>query len=522
MKNRTLKFESLEERHLLAVWAGGEAGAAELAAAETLSDAPVAIPEPTGAVPKGYASGDVYISSVYDADGDGFIGPSELSYMSYSWFTQRGKSGYRASCDWDGDGFIGPGDYAVLSSCWFQHNDALPESSKSYEIYPSDISNWGLFGDTPSAATARNGKLTIDGGRGEVEAVCDYGEFADNLRVTADFKGTGDFRAGIELAVQDSGARYYAEMDPEGVTLYCVSESGEMTRLRRARAEFSEGVTWTVWMQAAEGQVAFGANGETLAALDDSTLSGGYVGFYGSAGTAVFSNITVEFDPEKVENTVDDLPNRGQQILYTDPVTGLSYWLFNPSDDSACTPQGYPLMIFLHGSGEKGNANAVKSYGPPMLVGTSAGETWPFITVSPVCPKGATWSASQLLTLIDQIASELPVDTSRIYATGLSMGGHGVWDLLIAAPEKFAAAAPLCGWSNTAYASLLVDIPIWAFHGTSDPNVSYQRSVEMINAIRTAGGTKAQITLYEGVGHNCWTVTYNNPDLYTWFLSNTR
>ncbi|MBQ3388387.1 MAG: dienelactone hydrolase family protein [Thermoguttaceae bacterium] len=520
MKKRVLKFESLEDRHLLAVWAGGETAAAEFAA--EIADVPVAIPDPTEAAPKGYASGDVYITSIYDADGDGFIGPAELSYLSYAWFTQRGKSGYRASCDWDGDGFIGPGDYAVLSSCWFKNNDALPEISKSYEIYPSNISNWGLFGDNVSGVTARNGKLTINGDRGEVEAVCDYGDFADDLCVVADFCGTGDFRAGMEAAVQDSGARYYAEIDSEKVTLYYVDERGEMTRLRSAYAEFSAGVTYTVWMQSAEGQVAFGIGNDTLIALDDDTLSGGYVGFSGASGTAVFSDISVMADPGRVENTPDELPNAGKQILYTDSSTGLSYWLFIPSDDSARTSKGYPLMLFLHGGGERGSTAAVKTLGPPYLVETSAGATWKFITVSPCCPAGGSWSASQVLTLLDEVIAKLPVDTSRLYVTGPSMGGHGTWDVLIAAPEKFAAAAPLCGWSNTAYASLLVDIPIWVFHGTSDTSVSYQRSVDMVNAIRAAGGTKVDLTLYSGVGHNCWTVTYNNADLYTWFLSHTR
>ena len=82
MKKRVLKFESLEDRHLLAVWAGGETAAAEFAA--EIADVPVAIPDPTEAAPKGYASGDVYITSIYDADGDGFIGPAELSYLSYA------------------------------------------------------------------------------------------------------------------------------------------------------------------------------------------------------------------------------------------------------------------------------------------------------------------------------------------------------------------------------------------------------------------------------------------------------
>ncbi|MBQ3388386.1 MAG: dienelactone hydrolase family protein [Thermoguttaceae bacterium] len=520
MKKRVLKFESLEERHLLAVWAGGEAAAAEFAA--EIADVPVAIPDPTEAVPEGYASGDVYISSIYDADGDGFIGPAELSYLSYAWFTQRGKSGYRASCDWDGDGFIGPGDYAVLSSCWFKNNDALPEISKSYEIYPSNISNWGLFGDNVSGVTARNGKLTINGGRGAVEAVCDYGDFSDDLCVIADYKGTGDFRAGMEMAVQDSGARYYAEMEPEKISLYYVSESGEMTHLRTSYTEFSAGVTYTVWMQSAEGQVAFGVGNDTLIALDDDTLSGGYVGFYAESGTAEFSTISVMVDPGRVENTPEELPDAGKQILHTDSSTGLVYWLFNPTDDSARTKKGYPLLIYLHGASERGNPEKIKLHGPTKLVETDLAEDWPFITLSPNCPAGGSWSTAKVIALINEICAALPVDTDRIYITGISMGGHGTWDMLIAAPTMFAAGVPVCGWSNTAYAPLLVDIPIWALHGANDTGISPTRSTEMINAIQAAGGTKAQVTLFPGVGHDCWEVAYDNLALYDWFLQQSR
>lgn len=143
MNQRQLRFESLEERQLLAVWAGGVPDAAGAAAAgrDAAPEIPAAVPAPTEAVPAGYAVGDVYIASAFDVDGDGFVGPAELSYMSYGWFSARGDQKYLASCDLDGDGFIGPGDYSVLSQYWFKTCDQLPDETKSYTIYPSHSSN---------------------------------------------------------------------------------------------------------------------------------------------------------------------------------------------------------------------------------------------------------------------------------------------------------------------------------------------------------------------------------------------
>ncbi len=508
MRKRVLRFESLEERRLLAVWAGNEA---------------VPVPAPTEALPPGYRAGDVFVQAAADIDGDGFIGPAELSYMSYGWFAPGGSAGYRPASDLDGDGFIGPGDYALLSAYWFKNNDALPDETKSYEIYPSDLSNWNLYTDDVSNISVKNGTLVLDAENGLQEAVCDYSRFAGGLRVTADFKGTGGaFAAGIELAVQMSGERYCAEFRNDRAALCHVGADGTFTLLRSVSCTFDAGGTYTVWMQSSGGQVACGIGNKTLVALDDARLSGGDVGFYAESGTGTFSNMTAEVNPDRVENTPGCPCEPGVQTLFTSPSTGLSYWLFIPTDTSALSKDGYPLILFLHGGGERGDPELVKVHGPASLLETDAADEWPFITVSPSCPANTVWSADQLLALLDEVTPLLPADTGRIYATGMSMGGHGTWDLLLKAPERFAAAAPLCGWSDPSRAPLLADIPIWVFHGDSDTQVSYQRSAEMVSAIRAAGGEKVLFTLYAGVGHNCWTVTYNNSELYAWFLSQRR
>ena len=291
MKKRVLRIESLEERQLLAVTAGLDAAA---------------LPAPTEAAPAGYRVGDVYVASTVDVDGDGFIGPAELSYMSYAWFGTDGSENWNPASDLDGDGFVGPGDYALLSSYWFKTNDALPENTKSYAIYPSDIQNWILYGDQISKISARGGALTIDARNGDLEAVCDYDAFSENLRVTADFKATTvSFRGGLELAVQDSGARYYAEILPDRVFLYHVADSGKMTPLDGALFEFAANQTYTIWGQVSDGAVSFGVGENTLLSAADSRLSGGWVGFYGGGGTTVFSNISVENNPDAAAEPVN-------------------------------------------------------------------------------------------------------------------------------------------------------------------------------------------------------------------------
>jgi len=113
------------------------------------------------------------------------------------------------------------------------------------------------------------------------------------------------------------------------------------------------------------------------------------------------------------------------------------------------------------------------------------------------------------------------VDRRRVYLTGLSMGGFGTWSLAAANPKRFAAIAPICGGGNTADAKKLATLPMWVFHGAKDPTVPVQRSREMVEAIKVAGGN-IKYTEYPEAGHDSWTETYDNPALYEWFLAQKR
>lgn len=189
-------------------------------------------------------------------------------------------------------------------------------------------------------------------------------------------------------------------------------------------------------------------------------------------------------------------------------------------------PQGYeqskkkwPLMLFLHGSGESGHDLAkVKAHGPPKIVETKP--DFPFILVSPQSP-GRGWNPETLNGLLDEIIRTYRVDADRVYLTGLSMGGFGSWELAAAHPEKFAAVAPICGGGNPQDASKLAKLPIWVFHGAKDPVVPIQRSKDMVEALKAAG-SNVKFTIYPEAQHDSWTETYNNPEFYQWLSEQKR
>lgn len=225
-------------------------------------------------------------------------------------------------------------------------------------------------------------------------------------------------------------------------------------------------------------------------------------------------------------------PGSQTQHHFTKTITTeikLGFLLDLPGDYDAEGDKKWPMMLFLHGAGERGSdLSMVAKHGPPRLAPARNG-TFPFILVSPQCPSGERWEPSALVQLVDHIASKYAVDTKRIYVTGLSMGGYGTWALITNHPEKFAAAAPICGGgdpisillANSQRRGQIASLPIWNFHGLKDDVVLPQRSEVMVEAISNIGG-KIRYTAYPDAGHDSWTETYNNPDLYTWFLSHSR
>jgi predicted peptidase len=199
----------------------------------------------------------------------------------------------------------------------------------------------------------------------------------------------------------------------------------------------------------------------------------------------------------------------------------LAYWLYLP-DDYLKVDKQWPLIMFLHGAGERGdNINDVLLHGPPKLA--FQGQDFPFIIISPQCPESMGWKdkIDDLAALCDYISDTYSVDKSRIYITGLSMGGFGTWGLIAKYPDKFAAAAPICGGGDEDSGPILKNLPIWVFHGAKDKVVPMSQSQEMVDAIKEAGNENIKFTVYPDADHDSWTETYNNPELYEWFLEHT-
>lgn len=195
-----------------------------------------------------------------------------------------------------------------------------------------------------------------------------------------------------------------------------------------------------------------------------------------------------------------------------------NYLLYLPGDMAA--DSDIPLLIFLHGKGERGDdLILVKKHGPPSFLDDR--KEFPFMVVSPQCPEGEEWNSEKLKRLLDEIESRYPIDKNRIYLTGLSMGGTGVWKFALSHPGIFAALAPICGKLETTGACKLKDLPVWVFHGALDEVYSHTYSDGFVDALEKCGGN-VKYTLYPDVDHFSWVPAYNDPALYKWFLKQHR
>jgi predicted peptidase len=196
----------------------------------------------------------------------------------------------------------------------------------------------------------------------------------------------------------------------------------------------------------------------------------------------------------------------------------INYLLYLPE---AYTPDGeYPLILFLHGSGERGSdLSLVEKHGPPKVASKMK---LPFIIVSPQCPaEYLWWNTEELKLLLDELIENYPIDKSRVYLTGLSMGGFGTWEMAIKYPGYFAAAIPVCGGGNGLRVCRMKEVPVWAFHGRQDDVVPLLKSSEMVDALKACGGD-ARLTVYPDANHDSWTATYENPEVYNWLLQHKK
>lgn len=207
----------------------------------------------------------------------------------------------------------------------------------------------------------------------------------------------------------------------------------------------------------------------------------------------------------------------------TRKTTTLPYKLYLPDDYEAQPERQWPLILFLHGAGERGiDLKALTNHGLPKKI--EAGDDLPFVVIAPQCPPEQWWLsfAPILIDLVEQITKQYHIDKRRRYLTGLSMGGHGVWDIATQYPRTFAAIAPICGGGRSLFGypervRRITHLPVWAFHGDADDVVPLSLQAPLVEALKAAGGN-VTFTVYEGVDHDSWTQTYDNPALYEWFL----
>lgn len=221
----------------------------------------------------------------------------------------------------------------------------------------------------------------------------------------------------------------------------------------------------------------------------------------------------------------------------------LNYRMLLPNDFDKSN--AYPVVLFLHGMGERGTDNNTQlAHGARMFLDSI--QKYPAIVIFPQCPPTDYWAnlyrpdtggASRKFTfhteeephptlglvidLIDSLLQEPFTDTQRLYVSGLSMGAFGVWELLWRIPDKIAAAIPICGGGPVEMASEMTSVPIWAFHGTKDDVVHPRLSALMVKSIQQQGG-QAKITLLVGANHNAWDPAFADPEYLKWLFSHIK
>jgi predicted peptidase len=198
----------------------------------------------------------------------------------------------------------------------------------------------------------------------------------------------------------------------------------------------------------------------------------------------------------------------------------MKHSVYLPPSYAGDESKSWPLILFLHGAGEKGDdEKLLKSTGLPNILETN---DIPFIVISPQCPRERMgWSLDDLDFLLERCLIKFRADRERVYLTGISMGGFATWQMAQSFPYRFAAIAPFCGGGTASHARKIKHLPVWVFHGADDKIVSPEYSKVMVRALEACGGN-VRFTLYPGTGHDCWTRTYKDPEIYKWFLNHKR
>jgi predicted peptidase len=251
--------------------------------------------------------------------------------------------------------------------------------------------------------------------------------------------------------------------------------------------------------------------------------------------------VVVGFCAARSRAAEPDLRSRGEKRVFRNAEGDtLPYRLFLPKDYDA--KKKYPLILFLHGAGERGGDNEAQLVHAQVLrfISDEVAAKQPCILVAPQCPKDGSWGGLRLgakkrpagsekssspmklaLALLDSLDKEFPIDPDRRYVTGLSMGGYGSFALCLARPDYFAAAVPICGGTDASKLKDVSSVAFWVFHGGADPVVKPELSRDAVKALKEAGAA-VKYTEYPGVGHDSWSRAYKEPELVDWLFAQKR
>jgi predicted peptidase len=252
---------------------------------------------------------------------------------------------------------------------------------------------------------------------------------------------------------------------------------------------------------------------------------------------AFFASVLIIFMTQGIHPA--DVADRFQARIYNSKEhTQLPYRLLIPKNYTKT--KKYPLVLFLHGSDERGTDNKKQLYvGLDIFASEAMMKRYQCFIAAPQCSADMKWvdadwkadrhkmrdSPTEALAMAIELVHELPkefsIDTTRIYITGYSMGGFGSWEAIQRHPDLFSAAVPVCGGGDESQATRIAHIPIWAFHGALDPLVKVTRSRNMINSVVMSGGMP-RYTEYPDINHFCWGLAYSNPAMFDWLFKQKK
>ncbi len=236
--------------------------------------------------------------------------------------------------------------------------------------------------------------------------------------------------------------------------------------------------------------------------------------------------------------TASNNPETVPKKIFKGSRSDLPYRLVHPRDQRS--GQTYPLLVYLHGMGSRGNDNEIpfEKFGPFMADSAPLAK-FPCFILIPQCPQNDIWvafpgfpgslsstpeptsAAKNVLSLISELLKTESIDSNRIYLTGYSMGGEGTFDLIARAPALFACGVPLASVADTARAGITQQTPLWVFHGTKDPINDFRYSKLMVEALRKHGGEPIFSAL-EGIGHDCRNEAYLDPNMWKWMFGQVK